>query len=66
MAYPPLAVLLVLAQGGGDGPGGLRIDEFTEQPPGTRMNYEGEIDVGFGHTPLPGDYRPTGGIEADR
>jgi hypothetical protein len=32
--------------------------------PGRRFDrYEADVAVGFGHTPMPGDYRPAGAIE---
>lgn len=65
IAQPPLAFLLVLARGGPK-PLLLDVSEFTEYEPGKTFNYEAQIDVGFGHTPLPGDYRPAGALHGDR
>lgn len=62
VAHPPIALLMVLA-GSGQEPGLLDIGEWTEREPGKRANFEGELDVSFGHTPYPGDYRTRGQIE---
>lgn len=65
MAHPPWAIVMVLARGG-PRPKLLDISEFTQHAPDAVQNYEAQIDVGFGHTPLPGDYRPAGALTDDR
>lgn len=63
VAHPGLALLMVLT-GTGQEPGLLDIGEWSTWPPGKRANYEGELDVGFGHVPYPGDPRTRAQIEA--
>jgi hypothetical protein len=64
VAYPPLATLLVLV-GDAEPLPLLEISEFTSRAPGGRFDYQAVIDVGFGHTPLPGDYRPAGALRKE-
>jgi len=64
VAYPPLATLLVLT-GDAEPLPLLDISEFTSMTPGGRFDYEALIDVGFGHTLMPGDYRPAGAVRAE-
>jgi hypothetical protein len=61
LAYPPLAMLLVLA-GNAEPRTLLDISEFTTVSPGQVFNYQAILDIGFGHTALPGDYRPSGAL----
>lgn len=62
LAFPPLAVLMVLATNA-EVPAGLDISEFTTRAPGERCgSFEAIFDIGFGHTPAPGDYRPAGAL----
>jgi hypothetical protein len=64
VAYPPLATLLVLV-GDAEPLTLLDISEFTTRAPGGHFDYQAVIDVGFGRTPLPGDYRPAGALRKD-
>ena len=62
IAHPPLAILMQLA-GTASPMTHLDISHFTTVAPDARCNLEFDIGVGFGHTPLPGDYRPKGALE---
>jgi hypothetical protein len=61
IAHPPFAILMQLAGAAAPLPR-LDLSEFTTTAPSTRGNFECTIGLGFGHTPLPGDYRPKGGL----
>jgi hypothetical protein len=63
LAYPPLAMLLELA-GDADQRSLLDISEFTTVAPGRVFDYQATLDIGFGHTAFPGDYRPAGALRA--
>lgn len=63
LAHPPLALLMVL-DGSGQEPGLLDIGQWTTRAPEKRANFEGDLDVSFGHVPYPGEYRTRGQIEA--
>lgn len=55
---PPLALLMVLAGDSSDESlPVLDISNFTEKEPGAKFNFVATMNVGFGHTPYPGDYR---------
>lgn len=65
VAYPPLAHIasfdepLPLLKTG-------NITGFSEIPYTTRATAEIELIVGFGHTPLPADFRTAAQVERDR
>ncbi|NTU47237.1 hypothetical protein HGA88_06430 [Candidatus Roizmanbacteria bacterium] len=66
IAYPPFAFQLVLASNR-ECPGlGLLIDNFTTLSPDTPQYFSGIIEMGFGWTPYPGDYRSKAAILASR
>lgn len=56
VAHPPLATLLVLATNGSP-PHVCDLSAFTQIAPEVRAPIEGRVAIGFGHTPMPGDYR---------
>ena len=64
LAYPPFAFLLVLASNV-DNPGlGLMMNDWGKYSPTEAKAFEGFVEVGFGWTPYPGDYRSSASIEA--
>lgn len=66
IAFPPFAFLMVIASNS-KGPGlGLLIDNMTEVSPNEKQNFTGIVEMGFGWTPYPGDYRSKAKIIADR
>jgi hypothetical protein len=65
IAHAPLASLLVVASGG-DAPAHVwDISQYTQIAPETRAHVEGDLEIGFGNTLYPGDYRSKAGVEAD-
>lgn len=66
VAYPPLAFQLVIASNKKDPGLGLLIDNFTTISPGTEQYFSGIIEMGFGWSPYPGDYRSKAAIIASR
>lgn len=66
IAFPPFAFLLILASNIKESGLGLLIDNFTELSPQEKQNYTGLVEMGFGWTPYPGDYRSKAKIIADR
>ena len=63
VAFPPLAFLLVLASKGAI-PVNWNISPFTQTAPAVGQIINEMVDLGFGHTILPGDYRTRTQIEA--
>ncbi len=66
IAYPPFAFQLVIASNKKDPGLGLLIDNFTELSPDKQQYFSGIIELGFGWSPYPGDYRSKTAIEAAR
>ena len=66
IAFPPFAFLLVVASNKKKPGEGLLIDEFTTLAPNNQKYYEGIVELGFGWSPYPGDYRSQGTIIAAR
>ena len=66
IAFPPFAFLLVLASNKEKAGTGLMISEFTTLAPDTEQYFSGIVEVGFGWSPYPGDYRSKTAIEAGR
>ncbi|HUW21933.1 MAG TPA: hypothetical protein VMW41_04700 [Candidatus Bathyarchaeia archaeon] len=66
IAYPPFAFQLMLASNKSDPGLGLLIDNFTTLSPDTQQYFSGIIEMGFGWSPYPGDYRSRFAIEAAR
>lgn len=65
VARPPLALLMTLASNG-EPTGVLDISDLCEVSPERVASYSGTLEVGFGYTPWPGDYRSRAAIEADK
>jgi hypothetical protein len=57
IAYPPFAFLLVIASNKKDPGLGLMMGDWTSIGPSEERYFEGVVEVGFGWTPYPGDYR---------
>ena len=66
IAYPPFAFQLVLASNKPQPGLGLLIDDFTILEPKTEQYFNGLIEMGFGWSPYPGDYRSKAAIVASR
>jgi len=66
MAFPPFAFLFVLASNKENAGTGLMIGDFTTLAPDEEKYYSGTIEIGFGWSPYPGDYRSRAAIEAGR
>jgi hypothetical protein len=64
VAHPPFACLMVLATNR-DPEHIFDLSPFTQIGADERRVVEGRLDIGFGHTPLPGDYRTRAAVEAD-
>lgn len=63
VAHRPLAVLMVLG-GTAANPHVCDISAWTQIAADAQQNVEGRIAIGFGHTPMPGDYRTHAMVEA--
>lgn len=66
IAYPPFAFQFVIASNNPQPGLGLLIDNFTMLKPETEQYYSGLIEMGFGWSPYPGDYRSKTAIIAGR
>ncbi len=66
IAFPPFAFLFVIASNIKEPGLGLLIDKFTAISPDTQQYFSGIIDLGFGWTPYPGDYRSRATIISER
>ncbi len=62
VAYPPFAFLLVLARDGDSPVEGTNIGDLTELPFGS-SSFQAPFQIGFAHTPFPGDWRTRAQIE---
>jgi hypothetical protein len=65
LAYPPFGFLMVLASNIEEAGLGLMMRDWVHYPPEQAMLFEGLVEVGFGWTPYPGDYRSRAAIEAE-
>jgi len=65
VAHAPLASLLVISSGGNPPTHTWDVSAYTQIAPDVRAPIEGDVEIGFGNTLLPGDYRPKAGVEAD-
>ncbi len=65
VAHRPFAMLMVLATNT-EPPPLLEISQLTEIPPDQKANYQATMNIGFGHTPYPGDYRTQASVLAGR
>lgn len=63
IAYPPFAFLMVIASNSKEPGLGLLIDNMTEVTPETRQKFMGTVEMGFGWSPYPGDYRSEAAIK---
>ena len=66
IAYPPYAFQFVIASNSPNPGMGLLIDPFTSVSPDAKMQFSGVIELGFGWSPYPGDYRSKAAIIAGR
>jgi len=66
IAFPPFAFLMVVASNSKEPGLGLLINRMTEVHPDIRQNFTGIIELGFGWSPYPGDYRSEAAIIAGR
>jgi hypothetical protein len=66
IAYPPFAFQFVIASNDPQPGLGLLIDNFAILSPGTEQYYSGLMEMGFGWSPYPGDYRSKAAILKDR
>jgi hypothetical protein len=64
VAHPPFACLMVLASNR-DPAHTFDLSPFTQVGAEERQVVAGRLDIGFGHTPLPGDYRTQAAIVAE-
>lgn len=65
IAHAPLATLLVLASGGNAPAHAWDLSQYTQVAPDVHADVEGDLEIGFGHTLLPGDYRTKAAVDAD-
>lgn len=65
MAFPPLAFILVLASSKPHPLHGLVMNEWTLRNPQDELIFRGEVEIGFGWSPYPGDYRTLAKIQAE-
>lgn len=63
IAYPPFAFLMVIASNNKDPGLGLLIDSMTEISPEIKQKFTGIVEMGFGWSPYPGDYRSEAAIK---
>lgn len=63
LAFPPLVLHLVLAEGGKNDFPLCDITSLSQMEPGRKGAIELEVIVAFGHTPYPTDYRTKAQIE---
>jgi hypothetical protein len=64
LAFPPLSFLCVIASNVSEPGIGLMMNDWTTEDLSKRCAFEGYVQLGFGWTPLPGDYRTSAGIVA--
>jgi len=65
IAHPPFAFVLVLASNH-EPTYGMDMSPFVLEDPARRVSLEATWQIGFGWTPLPGDYRSKAAIEMAR
>jgi hypothetical protein len=65
IAHAPLASLLVLMSGGEAPAHVWDISQYTLVAPDAQARVEGDLEVGFGNTLSPGDYRTRVAVEVD-
>lgn len=65
VAHTPLACLLVIASNGKAPAQTFDVSKYAEVSPDVRTPIEGRLEIGFGNTPLLGDYRTKAAIDAD-
>ncbi len=66
IAFPPFAFFMVIASNSKEPGLGLLIDNLTEVSPQEKQIFTGIVEMGFGWTPYPGDYRSKTAIVASR
>jgi hypothetical protein len=57
MAYPPFAFVMVLDSNLDDPGMGLMMNDWVQHEPSEELKFDGLLEVGFGWTPYPADYR---------
>lgn len=65
IAHAPLASLLVLTSGGNAPAHVWDISSYTQIAPNVSARVEVDLEIGFGNTPYPGDYRTKAAVDAD-
>jgi hypothetical protein len=65
LAFPPFSFLCVIASNVKEPGIGLMMNDWTTEDLGKRCAFEGLVRLGFGWTPLPGDYRTSASIRAE-
>lgn len=66
LAYPPFAFFMTI-DSNHDEPGlGLMMTKWTEVEPTSKNMFEDILEIGFGWSPYPNDYRSTAKINADK
>lgn len=66
LAFPPFAFQLIVASNTKEPGVGLLIDNFTTLAPTVEQYFSGIVEMGFGWSPYPGDYRSRARIEDER
>ena len=66
LAFPPFAFLLVVASNDKEPGLGLLINNMTTVSPKDAQSFSGSVELGFGWSPYPGDYRSKAAIIAGR
>ena len=65
LAFPPFAFLLTLASNQNPPGRGLMMNDWSLRALDEKVRFEGLVEVGFGWTPNPGDYRSSAAIRAE-
>lgn len=65
LAHAPLASLLVITSGGNAPAHTWDISEYTQIAPDVSMGVDGDLEIGFGNTLYPGDYRTKAAVDAE-
>lgn len=66
IAFPPFAFFLVIASNMKEPGVGLMMNEMTLLSPNEEQYYSGIVEIGFGWSPYPGDYRSEAAIRGGR
>ncbi len=66
IAYPPFAFALVLASNVKEPLDGIIMNDWTTKGPKEPIVFAGEIEIGFGWSPYPGDYRTLAHINEEK